>query len=187
MKTASALIIVVAATMSNALLMGNPKTAVAAVQSPPASNARTDQPSMEQQIVAKEREELDSLKAGDLKLFGSLLADDAVFVDAQGPASKAQVVKNVVGFRLSEYSMEDVRFVPISAKAGLITYKIIEKGVSHGKDFAAQAHISAIWAERAGQWVSLQPGCGQIALEGHPSRGLARPFSVFFRVLCLLK
>jgi hypothetical protein len=88
--------------------------------------------SLEQQIVAKEREGLDALKTGNLELFGHLTADDAVLVDAHGPASKAQVLKNVAGFSLTDYSLEDVRFVPLSAKSGLITYKLTEKGISHG-------------------------------------------------------
>jgi len=109
--------------------------------------------SMEQQIVAKERAGLDALKAGDLETFGNLTADDAVLIDARGPANKAQVLKNVAGFKLLDYSMENVKFMPISAKAGLITYKINEKGNSHGKEFAAQAYVSSIWTKRRKIWV----------------------------------
>jgi hypothetical protein len=155
MKTASALIVVVAATICSVYLLGRPGISAVAAQSSESHDARTSESSLQQKIVAKEREGLDALKAGNLELFGSLTADDAVFVDTQGPASKAQVLKNVAGFRLTEYSIEDVRFVPISSKSGLISYKISEKGVSHGKDFAAQVYVSSVWAKRAGQWVCL--------------------------------
>jgi hypothetical protein len=67
-----------------------------------------DNSSMEEQIVAKEREGLDALKAGDVGHFGDLTADDAIFVDSQGPATKAQVLQNVVGFRLTDYTIENV-------------------------------------------------------------------------------
>lgn len=110
---------------------------------------------LQQQIVSKEREELDSLKTGGLERFASLLADDALFVDAHGPASKAEVMENVSGFRLLDYSMENVRFVPFSAESGLITYTVTEKGISHGKEFAAHVYVSAVWAKRAGRWVCL--------------------------------
>jgi len=156
MKTVSALIVVVAITISSALMLGRPNTAIAAAaQSLESAVAKTDEGSMEQQIVSKEREGLDALKTGNLELFGNLTAEDAVFVDTQGPASKAQVLKNVVGFRLTEYSMEDVRIVSISAKSGLISYKITEKGLSHGKEFTAQVYVSSVWTERAGKWVCL--------------------------------
>ncbi len=111
--------------------------------------------SMEQQIVPKEREGLDALKAGNLELFGNLTADDAVFIDTHGSATKAQVLRNVTGFRLADYSMEDVKFVQISSKSGLITYKIRESGTSHGKEFTAQAYVSSIWTKRRGNWVCV--------------------------------
>jgi hypothetical protein len=154
MKTASTLIVVVAISMSS-LLLERPWISAAEAQSPESHDAGTNAGSLQQQIIAKEREGLDALKTGNLELFGNLTGDDAVLVDAQGPATKAQVLKNVAGFNLTDYSMEDVRFVPLSAKSGLITYKISEKGVSHGKEFAAQAYVSSIWAEREGKWLCL--------------------------------
>lgn len=110
---------------------------------------------MKQQIVAKEREGLEALKSGKLELFGDLTAEDAVFVDAAGPATKAQVMSNVAGFQLTEYAMDDVRFVAISEKAGLISYTITEKGVSHGHEFVAHVYVSSVWTERGGRWVCL--------------------------------
>jgi hypothetical protein len=155
MKSASTLIVVVALVIPSALMLGQPKAPLAAVQSPNAQNSGPSEGSLEQQIVSKEREGLEALKVGDIERFGNLTADEAVMVDAHGPASKAQVLQNVAGFKLTDYSMEDVRFVPISANAGLISYKIIEKGVSHGREFAAQAYVSSIWSERENKWVCL--------------------------------
>ncbi len=154
MRTASTLIAVVAIVISS-LLLELPEISAAAPKSPDSRGAQTQAGSLEQQIVAKERDGLDALKAGNVEQFGNLTADDAVLVDAHGPATKAQVLQNVAGFTLTDYSMDDVRFVPLSAKSGLITYKITEKGVSHGKEFAAQAYVSSIWAEREGKWLCL--------------------------------
>jgi Domain of unknown function (DUF4440) len=131
---------------------------VAAAQSAEPADMKpssTESGSLQQQVVAAERQGLDALKAGNVDLFANHTADEAVFVDARGPASKAQVVKNVADFRLTDYSMDDVQFLPLSPTSGLIVYKITEKGVSHGREFAAQAYISSIWTERAGKWVCL--------------------------------
>jgi len=155
MKTPSGLITVAVITISSVLVGEQSTTPVAAVQSIESHDASAKEDSIEQQIVSKEREGLDALKTGDLERFGNLTADEAVMVDAQGPATKAQVLKNVAGFTLTEYSMEDVRFVPVSASTGLITYKITEKGVSHGKEFAAQAYVSSVWTKRGTKWVCL--------------------------------
>jgi hypothetical protein len=110
---------------------------------------------LQPQIVAKEREGLEALKSGSLGVFAALTADDAVFVDAQGVAGKAEVMKNVAGFRLVDFSMQDVRFVQISPTSGLITYKLTETGTSHERTFSAVAYVSSVWAQRAGKWVCL--------------------------------
>lgn len=154
MKTSLSLTVGIVVALTN-LLPALPKYPAAEVEKTNSENSKPAGDSIQQEIVSKEREELDSLKAGNLELFGKLLADDAVFVDAQGPASKAQVVKNVAEFRLLEYSMEDVRFVPVSAESGLIAYKVTEKGVSHGREFTAQVYISAVWTKHGGKWICL--------------------------------
>jgi hypothetical protein len=110
---------------------------------------------LQQQITTAEREGLDALKAGNVDDFASHTAEEAVFVDAHGPASKAQVVKNVSDFRLTDYSMDDIHFVELSPKSGLIVYMITEKGISHGKEFSARAYVSSIWAQQGGKWVCL--------------------------------
>jgi len=86
----------------------------------PQEAARAGGDALREEIVAQERAELDSLKTGDLTAFANFLTDDAVFVDTQGAASKAEVVKNTAGFRLREYTMTDVRFLALSADSGLI-------------------------------------------------------------------
>jgi Domain of unknown function (DUF4440) len=111
--------------------------------------------SLQTQIVAREREELDSLKTGDAQTFAGLLADEAVFVDSRGTAGKAEVVSHVTDFRLLEYSLEEVRFVPLSEKSGIIAYKLIQKGSSHGHEFTATAYASAVWVKREGKWVCV--------------------------------
>jgi ketosteroid isomerase-like protein len=155
MKTASALIVVAAIAVSSALFLGWSKNSVVAAPSVEFRESSDNDSSMEHRIVAKEREGLDALKTGNLDQFGNLTADDAVFVDAMGPASKSQVVKNVAGFTLTDYTMDDIRYVPLSGKSGLITYKISEKGVSHGRQFEAHAYISSIWTKRGKGWVCL--------------------------------
>jgi ketosteroid isomerase-like protein len=125
----------------------------AAQDSAGASSDARESSSLQQQIVAAEREGLDALKAGNIDRFAQLTADDVVFVDAAGPANKTKVVSNVAGFHLTDYSMDDVQFVQIAENSGLIVYKITEKGISHGREFAAQAYIASLWTKRNGKWV----------------------------------
>ena len=120
-----------------------------------AAAALAQEDPLERQVLAKERQELDCLKTGNYAEFAGLIADDALFVDSHGPAGKADIVKHTAEFRLDDYTMEDVRFVPLSPNSGLLIYKITETGASHGKQFSATVYVSALWAERAGKWVCV--------------------------------
>jgi len=110
---------------------------------------------MQDALVAQERAGLEALKVGDVATFGSMVGEDAVFVDDHGAATKAQVMKNVGDFRILEYAMDDVRLVRVSDAAGLIVYKLTERGASHGREFNATVYASTLYALREGKWVSL--------------------------------
>jgi hypothetical protein len=155
MRSTTAAIAVAAMALACSLQLGQPRIHTVAAQSLESHGSGGNENSLQQQIVAREREGLDALKTGDLERFGNLTAEEAVFVDTHGPAGKAQVLKNTAGFTLTDYTMEDVHFVPIAANTGLISYKITEKGVSHGKEFAAVVYVSSVWAERREKWVCL--------------------------------
>jgi ketosteroid isomerase-like protein len=141
-------------TLCIVLFLLRPLSTAAAFSSQTQEATSNDQ-SLEQRVIDAERAGLDALKNGNLEQFAALTADDAIFVDAQGPATKAKVMKNVAGFKLTDYSIEDVSFLSISANTGLVSYKITEKGVSHGKEFAAQAYISSVWTHRGRKWLCL--------------------------------
>jgi len=105
------------------------------------------------QILAQERAGLEALKTGDLTAFAASTAENAVFVDAQGPATKAEVISHTAEFRLHDYTIADVRFVPVAADSGLIVYTLSETGASHGKEFSARVHVSSLWLKRGGKWM----------------------------------
>lgn len=155
MKMTLPSILAIVIVLCTGLLLATPRYAAAEPEKPNALNATSSADSLQQQIVFKEREELECLKSGDLKHFAELLADDAVFVDDHGTASKSEIVEHTAEFRLTEYTIDDVKFVPLSTTSGLISYKIRERGNSHGKEFTAQVYVSALWAERGGKMVCV--------------------------------
>jgi hypothetical protein len=152
MKSRSAIILLVALSIVSTIPLARLVSARSAPASFDSGSGDTQPSPTEQQIVTKEREGLDALKSGNVQHFADLTAEDAILIDAQGPATKAQVVKNVAAFTLTEYSMDDLKFVALSKDSGLITYKIHEKGISHGKEFDARAYVSSIWTKKGKNW-----------------------------------
>ena len=51
--------------------------------------------------------------------------------------------------------MTDLRFVPVSAEGGVISYTLTEQGTSHGAEFSARAYVSSVWVRSAGKWVCV--------------------------------
>jgi ketosteroid isomerase-like protein len=119
------------------------------------SVATAQAPSLKQTIIAKEREELEAIKSGDMKSFAELLAEDAVFLNQRGYGDKALVVKNTSMVRLLEFSMDDIRFVPISESSGLVAYRLTETMARGGQQFNFQVYASAVWIQRADKWLCI--------------------------------
>lgn len=110
---------------------------------------------LQDEIVAEERQELEALKNGKVEEFSSLMAEEAVFMDSHGSASKAEVVGHLGDLKLLEYAMADIKFVAVSPQSGVIAYKLTQKGRENGKDFADTVYVSALWVKRNGKWVCL--------------------------------
>jgi hypothetical protein len=144
--------VITAAAMVVGLAAGR---AAVVVQAQAERAAKTSVQALREQIVAKERQELDALKSGNTQEFANLIAEDAVFADPRGTASKAEVVAHIGDFKLLEFSMEDIKFVALSETSGVIAYKLTEKGTSHGREFTSTDYASAIWAQRNGSWVCV--------------------------------
>jgi hypothetical protein len=110
---------------------------------------------LKDKIVAQERAELQALKSADYKKFADLIADDAVFVAPQGPATKQEVVQHVADFKLLDFTMDDIRFVQLSPNSGVVAYKLTQKGSAGGHEFTTTVYASATWVRQNGNWVSV--------------------------------
>jgi ketosteroid isomerase-like protein len=120
-----------------------------------ATIARGADVDLQKQIAAMESRGLDDLKSGNYDDFAALTADDAIFMDSRGAASKAEVMNNTRNFRLTSYTMNDLRLVRVSSNAGVLLYQLDEAGTSHGKDFTAKVNVSSLWEKRGGKWLCL--------------------------------
>jgi len=111
--------------------------------------------SLQQTIIAKEREEPEAIKSGDMTRFAELLADDAVFLNQRGHGDKALVVKNTSLVRLLDFSMDDIHFVPLGESSGLVAYRLTETMAREDKQFNFQVYASAVWIRRADKWLCI--------------------------------
>jgi ketosteroid isomerase-like protein len=100
-------------------------------------------------LIAAARASLEALKSGDVAGYEAMITDDAVIVGEQGLERKPDLVKRLADFQLKDYTISDVRFVPVSSDNGVVSYTLAESGVDHGKPFTAKVTVSSVW-ERGG-------------------------------------
>jgi ketosteroid isomerase-like protein len=98
-------------------------------------------------LIAAARAGLDALKSGDVAAYEAMITDDAVIVDDSGLERKPDLVKRLADFQ--DYTMSDVRFVPVSSDNGVVSYTLTESGTDHGKPFTTKVNVSSVW-ERGG-------------------------------------
>jgi hypothetical protein len=106
-------------------------------------------------IEAKERQVLAALQKGDMQAFGSFLADDAMEVTNHGVSSKAQIIEELKGATLSDFTMTDIKVTAIDKDASLITYRTAGKFSVHGQSGAFDDWASTVWVKRNGKWLAF--------------------------------
>jgi ketosteroid isomerase-like protein len=102
-------------------------------------------------LIAAARASLEALKSGDVAGYEAMITDDAVIVGEQGLERKPDLVKRLADFQLKDYTISDVRFVPVSSDNGVVSYTVAESGMDHGKPFTAKVNVSSVWERGAGR------------------------------------
>lgn len=100
-------------------------------------------------LIAAARASLDALKSGDVAAYEAMITDDAVIVDDNGLERKSDLVKELADLQLKDYTMSDVRFVPVSSDNGVVSYTLTTSGTRRGQPFTSKVNVSSVW-ERGG-------------------------------------
>jgi hypothetical protein len=104
------------------------------------------------EIIGHERAELEALKNGDMATVGAALTDDSLFVNSSGILRKPELLKQLGDVKLKEYTMSDVRLVPVSPDNAVVSYTLTESGTRQGKAFSAKMFVSSAWVRNGRQF-----------------------------------
>jgi len=104
------------------------------------------------EIIGQERAGLEAWKNGDVAKVGASLTDDAVFVDSNGILRKPELLKMLGDMKLKDYTMSDVRFVPVSPDNGVVSYTLTESGTRQGQAFSSKVYVSSAWVRNGRQF-----------------------------------
>ena len=110
------------------------------------------------QLTILEKTILEAFKKADASTLQALLRND--YVEVAGPnaerLTREEVVKALVPSRITDYALEDVRWVRLNQDAAILTYKLTLRGTPDDKGhFAQPASVASAWARGEMGWLSV--------------------------------
>ena len=108
---------------------------------------------LEQKLITKERGILAAQKRRDFADVESALALGFHEISGSGELlSKRQVLDRLQFVHVLNYSLENVRVLPIDNRCVVLTYIITMKRRYKGEEYSGRSYRSSTWIERNGAW-----------------------------------
>ena len=120
-----------------------------------AKDAKSTPSLLETTLIARERQVWEAYKHKDAAAVRDLVSDDSYSVeDADGGViTKAQALQNLPDLAIDDYTMENIRVIPINSSAAVVRYRVKVQGSSHGEPFTPHwSTVSSVWVKRKGKW-----------------------------------
>lgn len=127
---------------------------------------RSNSKSVEELLVANERESWESVKRKDYKAFENLLAEDFydIFPNGQVVTKTELMEKYIRGVNLMEYSLSGFKVVMLNRDAAIVVYTARARGTegqaasrdnAPGRVIEIHAAVTSGWARRGGKWLNV--------------------------------
>lgn len=93
----------------------------------------------------------------DTKSYESILADGYVSVepDGRGPHDRVATIADIQNTTVTNYSLSDFKFTPLSEKAQLATYRANADMTTATSSFHAGLAVAEVWVKEGSDWKLL--------------------------------
>jgi hypothetical protein len=109
------------------------------------------------QLTILEKQILEALKNQNTANLQSLLRDDYVQIAGRGPQrmSKMEVLKTLSRTRITDYTIDEIRVLPLNGDAAILTYRLTLKVLPGEPEYlATPALVSSTWVRQGTSWLS---------------------------------
>lgn len=106
-------------------------------------------------LLQKEEELLSAIEEPTADHMRSLVAPDAISVDASGviPVSAFYEIWSAV--KVTGHSTSDMKVIPLGADAALVSYTLRQSGTLNGEALPPVVYATTAWAKRGGAWLAV--------------------------------
>jgi hypothetical protein len=84
-----------------------------------------------------------------------LVTPDAISVDASGIVPVSAFVEIWGEIKVTGHATRDMRVIPLSEDAALVTYKLMQVGTIAGTPIAPELYATTAWTRRNGKWQAV--------------------------------
>jgi hypothetical protein len=130
-----------------------------------------DEGNLKETVLALEKRIWEVYSKQDADAFRNLVADDFACTDMFGRYSgKADALDYVAKFRILEYTMKNVKVVPLNATSAIVSYQIDYKvRPTNGQEVESTTRrATSAWAQRKGRWWNVYFEERPVLKEGAP-------------------
>ena len=120
-----------------------------------AAETKAASPLTEADATAREKEIWATVEKKDTAAFAPNLADNFIYVDANGVSDKAATVKGISEGTLSNLTFSDWRFVSLDKDAAVLAYTLKANSVMNGQTHPVAMNVSTLYVNRGGKWQVL--------------------------------
>jgi hypothetical protein len=107
-------------------------------------------------ITAQEKQIWDKIKNKDADGFAGMLADDFIYIAADGIYDKAGTVNGVKNLEITDLTLADWKVVMLDKVSAAVTYTVTMKGTSNGQPMPGSTQrASSAWVKRGDKWVAV--------------------------------
>jgi hypothetical protein len=105
-------------------------------------------------LLRKEEELLQSVEEPTPGHMKTLVTPDAISLDAGGVVPISAFADMWSQIKITGHTTSDMRVIPLSEDAALVTYKLMQSGSIAGTPIAPELYATTAWTRRSGQWLA---------------------------------
>jgi hypothetical protein len=114
-----------------------------------------DKGALEKAVVANEQKINDAVAKGDASAFKALVSSDAWSLDASGPMSMAEFLKNIKSAKIEPgWKISDTKVLWIASNTAVLIYKWTGKGTFMGQPVPPVTFCSTVWHKSGDKWTA---------------------------------
>ena len=109
-------------------------------------------PTVDPDVIAREKQYWLATKAHDTAAINKLVADDFTIVSMDGPIGKKELIESLPQLAMSTPALWSWKYVQLSPNSYAITYQLAASMKYGSENVPGHFYATSVWTQQNGQW-----------------------------------